>query len=148
MGVTKRVLLTLLFWSLLGAAARAADCKTSAFFVQQELQWNDAHRSGDLASLKNVRADDIAMFIPGMPPLSKEGAVTMWEAVPVRFDDYRSEILAVRRTGKVAIVRGALDRVRDFGGRRAEDRWYFTKVHERRGDAWKVIVFHASERAD
>jgi len=142
----KKLLITLLIWAVLGATARAEDCKKSAFFEQQERQWNDAHRSGDLAALDHVWADDISIFVPGMPPLTKADAAAMWEAIPVRFDEYRSEILAERCMGKFAIVHGALDRVRDFGGRKAEDRWYFTKVYRRRDGAWKVIAFHASER--
>ncbi len=142
----RKLLLTLLISALLGATARAEDCKKSAFFEQQELQWNDAHRSGDLIALKQVWADDIAIFIPGMPPLSKEDAVKMWQAVPVRFEEYRSEVLTVRCTGKFAIVNGAIDRVRDFAGRQAEESWYFTKLYQKRGGAWRVVVFHASER--
>jgi hypothetical protein len=79
---------------MLAATVRAEDCQKTAVFEQLEKQWNVAHQSGDLAALESVWADNMAIFIHGIPPLMKEDAVTMWETVPVRFEDYRSEILA------------------------------------------------------
>lgn len=146
--MTKNVLIALLVWALLAAAVRAGESSKNAIFDQLETRWNDAHRTGDLATLEKIWADDIVIFVPRMPPLRKEDAVAMWETVPVHFDDYRSEILGARRVGEIAIVHGKIDRVRDFGGRRAEERWYFTKLYAQRDGDWKVIAFHASEREE
>lgn len=113
-------------------------------FESFEAAWNEAHLNGNIDALAEIWADDIALFIPGMTPLTKNDALSMWRNVPVTFTKYESRGLHVRRIGRAAVVTGRIERARDFGGQAAEENWYFTKVYERRNGRWKVILFHAS----
>lgn len=109
-----------------------------------ELAWNRAHLEADTHALDALWADDITIVVPGMAPLGKADALNMWRTVPVKFTQYESEGVSARVEGTTAVVTGGIARARTFGGRSAKERWYFTKVYRLSGNAWRVIVFHAS----
>ena len=142
-----RAILTLLFLGLFAATAQA---QTSVPFDWEKLEgvWNRAHLESDTAALDALWADDITIVVPGMAPLSKADSLKMWQAVPVKFTQYKSSGVSARVEGKVAVVTGRISRARTFGDRSAEEQWYFTKVYRLANSTWRVIAFHASNAPD
>lgn len=134
---------------LVVAALSCVSCVTSraadSSFEDLEKVWNEAHLAGDVETLEGLWADDIVIFVPSMPSMSKADAMSMWRQVPVTFTQYESSDLKIRRFSDSAVITGRIDRTRDFGGRAAQERWHFTKLYERRGGKWVITVFHASE---
>lgn len=113
-------------------------------FLRLEQLWNDAHIRGDVKALEDLWTDDISIIVPRMRPLTKADAVEMWRAVPVNFTRYESHDITARCFGDTAVVIGRILRVRDFGGKTAEERWQFTKVYRSINTYWRVVAFHAS----
>jgi len=136
-------ILTFLFLGLFAATAQA---QTSVSFEWEKLEgvWNRAHLESDTAALDALWADDITIVVPGMAPLSKTDSLKMWQAVPVRFTQYKSSGVSARVEGTVAVVTGRISRARTFADRSAEEQWYFTKVYRLANSTWRVIAFHAS----
>lgn len=115
-----------------------------AEMLELEKRWNEAHLNGDVAALGALWAEDLQIVVPSMEPMSKAVALEFWKKVPVLFTTYESEIISTRPLQDGAIVLGRLHRVREFGGRRSEDRWTFTKVYSRVSGKWQVVAYHAS----
>jgi ketosteroid isomerase-like protein len=125
--------------------AGAQVASESEEFLRLERVWNEAHLRGDVKALESLWADDISIIVPGMRRLAKADALEMWRSIPVRFTRYESSDIAVRSFTDAAVVTGRLVRVRDFGGKTAQERWQFTKVYRRGAGGWRVVAFHASE---
>jgi len=143
----KQALLILLAVLMVGVPGRGQVTPLPAGDVLLRLEqlWNDAHLRGEVKALEGLWADDITIIVPRMRRLTKADALEMWRAIPVRFSRYESTDTAVRTFGDTAVVTGRILRVRDFGGRTAEERWQFTKVYRRGSGTWRVVAFHASE---
>lgn len=63
----------------------------------------------------------------------------------MQFSRYESSDVVSRPLGEAAGVTGRILRVRDFAGRKVEERWLFTKAYRRMSGRWRVLVIHASE---
>ena len=148
-GMIRRVRALLVFLFLVPLTC-AAQAQTDVAFDYQELErvWNRAHLDSDTDALDALWADDIIIVVPGMAPLSKADSLKMWQAVPVKFTQYKSSGVSARVEGKVAVVTGRISRARTFGDRSAEEQWYFTKVYRLANSSWRVIAFHASNAPD
>lgn len=114
-------------------------------FQRLEETWNTAHLKGDVETLERLWADDIVIAVPKMPLFGKAQLLAMWRSRAPEFSKYETSNIVVREYGDTAVVTGRLRRTRDFGGRIASDDWQFTKVYVRRGSAWRVASYHASE---
>jgi ketosteroid isomerase-like protein len=143
----KRRLLMALAFAVFGAfaGAQVAPSSEQDTFLRLEQLWNDAHLRGDVKALEALWADDISIVVPSRRQFTKADALEMWRAIPVRFTRYESTDAAVRSFGEAAVITGRILRVRDFGGKTAEERWQFTKVYRRSAEGWRVVAFHASD---
>jgi uncharacterized protein (TIGR02246 family) len=114
-------------------------------FMHLEKVWNDAHLKGDTEALDKLWADDISIIVPKMPVFSKKDVMEMYKSMPVHISVYESSDISVREFGDAAVVTGLIHRVREFGGKKAEEHWHFTKVYNKTTVGWRVILFQATE---
>jgi ketosteroid isomerase-like protein len=117
-------------------------------FMLLEKIWNDAHLKGDTTTLSKLWADDIIIIVPRMPVFSKKDVLSMYKRVAVHFTVYESSNISVRKFNNMAIVTGIIHRVRQFGEKKAEEHWQFTKIYQKTDKEWYVISFQASEAPD
>src|ERR1051325_5588147 len=148
--MASRIFLLLLSALLLTSCATRPQSRTLAppELLQLEERWNRAHLTADIKTLDELWADDITIIVPKMRSLGKREALAIWRSSSVRFTRYQSLDIKIHDAGDAAIVTGRIDRVRDFGGQTAEDKWQFTKVYVREGIRWRVSAFQASEAPD
>lgn len=109
-----------------------------------ENAWNAAHVKGDVDTLESLAADDIEIDVPGMRPMTKSEAFSVFRARRIQFDRYETSDTKIRVYGDSAVVTGRLRRTRTNDGRTVDDDWRFTKVWSRRDGPWRVVSFHAS----
>jgi hypothetical protein len=114
---------------------------------QLEKVWNDAHVTGDAATLDGLWADELTVTVPKMPVFDKKQSLAIWKTGRMKFSRYETSDLAFRTFGETAIVTGALVRDRKFGEKAIHEDWRFTKVYVRRDGKWRVVAWHASESA-
>src|SRR5690242_1518771 len=111
------------------AAPTRKDAMREAEFTRLETMWNEAHQKGDADALDRLFADDIAITVPRMPTMGKADVMAMWRSGRASFQKYESSISRTQVYRDAAVVTGRLHRVRDFGGRIAEEDWQFTKTY-------------------
>ncbi len=114
-------------------------------FNQLEKTWNEAHLKNDTTAFNQLWDDDITITVPRMPVFSKKDALAMYKRINVKFMVYESNNISIRRFGDLALVSGIIHRVREFGEKKADEHWQFTKVYHLADQVWKVISFQASE---
>jgi ketosteroid isomerase-like protein len=126
------------------SAATGASPTAEEQIANLETVWNQAHLQGDVDALDRLWAPDITVIVPEMPPFTKPDLMKMWRSMKVVFTKYSTSGVHTRVYGDTAIVTGRLQRSRDFGGRVANDEWFFTKTYSRLDGEWKVVAYHAS----
>ena len=113
-------------------------------FQALEDEWNTAHLTGNVEALKQLWSDEIEIVVPGMDSLSKTDALALWSSMPVTFSRYETEIQSMDGNADSVRVSGELFRTRNFGGRKSEDHWLFTKTYRREQGRWRVTEFRAT----
>jgi hypothetical protein len=89
--------------------------------------------------------DNITITVPQMPVFSKKDVLAMYKRINIKFTVYESNNISIRRFGNLALVSGIIHRVREFGEKKADEHWQFTKVYKFANQMWKVISFQASK---
>lgn len=137
----------LLLLCITAASTQAQPAPETQEVVGLETAWNEAHKTGDAASLERLWADDLEVAVPRMPVMSKAEALAFVRSGRMHFQRYETSDLRVRLYGNTAVVTGRLQRTRTISGKQMDDDWRFTKVYVRQGGLWRVVAFHASEAA-
>lgn len=136
------------WWSPEGVGVtppRPSAAEAEAQIAQLEEQWDQAHLQGDVKVLESLWSDSLSILVPGMKPMSKTDALSLWKSVPVKITRYETSDRRIQINGDTAVVTGHLRRSRDFGGKLAEDDWLYTKTYARTAAGpWQVLAFHAS----
>jgi creatinine amidohydrolase/Fe(II)-dependent formamide hydrolase-like protein/ketosteroid isomerase-like protein len=129
------------------SARRAQDATgdAAAQLAALEAAWNKAHLGSDAAALDRLWADDIEIFVPGMRPMGKAGALAIFKDGGATFSRFETSDVHPRVTGDLAVVTGRLQRTRNFSGRVAAEDWRFRKVYRRDASGWRVIGYFAWE---
>jgi len=129
---------------LAAAPANASSEEEEAELLRLEEAWNQAHLRGDLEALDRLWHPDLTVTVPAMRPFSKADLVGMWGSMKVEFTRYETSDVHVWCDDATAVVRGRLQRSRDFGGRVRDEDWLFTKTYTRTDVGWQVVAYHAS----
>jgi ketosteroid isomerase-like protein len=115
-------------------------------FNQLEKIWNEAHLKGDAVALERLWGDDLQIIVPKMPLMTKSDAVSFARSGRMKFDEYTTRNLKVRRYGDTVVVTGEMKRSRRLNnGQTVDDNWHFTKVYLHTAGHWQVVIFQASE---
>ncbi|MBI3447404.1 MAG: nuclear transport factor 2 family protein [Acidobacteria bacterium] len=109
-----------------------------------EEAWNQAHLAGDYETLSRLLADDIVILVPGMAPIDKTGALSVFKAGHMKLSRYETTETLTRVYGDAAVVTGRLARTRTMGDRTMNDDLRFTKVWVRRAGAWQAVSFQGT----
>jgi hypothetical protein len=109
-----------------------------------EKVWNDAHLTGDAATLDRLWADDLVVTLPNMPVIDKSESLAFIRTGRMKFKTYKTSDLRIRVYRDTAVVIGQLERITDANRGEFEDDWRFTKVYVRRAGRWQVVAWHGS----
>jgi ketosteroid isomerase-like protein len=127
----------------------APGTKTSASapdeFIALEKVWNEAHLKGDASILERLWSDDLQVIVPKMPVMTKSEVIAFARSGRMKFEQYATSHINVRRFGETAVVTGQMKRSRSLDGQSVDDNWQFTKVYLRKAGRWQVFIFQASE---
>jgi cytochrome c5/ketosteroid isomerase-like protein len=118
-------------------------------------QFEEAHRTGEVAVMERVLAEDFALFHSGALAAqveSKQGFIRRLSTMPTGLFRSRDlEGVVVRVFGDMATAHGYL-RTRSSsswtGGRLKENRYHFLRVFRRERGAWRMVVWHSGWAVD
>ena len=118
-------------------------------------QFEEAHRTGEVAVMERVLAEDFALFHSGALAAqveSKQGFIRRLSTMPTGLFRSRDlEGVVVRVFGDMATAHGYL-RTRSSsswtGGRLKENRYHVLRVFRRERGAWRMVVWHSGWAVD
>lgn len=118
-------------------------------------QFEEAHRTGEVAVMERVLADDFTLIHSGALASqveSKQAFIRRLSTMPAGLFRSRDlEGVVVRVFGDMAIAHGYL-RTRSSsawtGGRLKENRYHFLRVFRRERGAWRMVVWHSGWAVD
>ena len=132
----------------LPAAARCDDPAVAVARANDEFE--DAHRSGDVAAMGRLLAADFELFHSGAVPSQVEDRAAFIKRLsgmpPGLFLSRKVDGLVVRQFGDIATASGYLtttSKSRWTGNRIKENRFHFLRVFRRQGCGWTMVNWHS-----
>jgi ketosteroid isomerase-like protein len=109
-----------------------------------ENKWNDAYKSGDVATMESLLAEDFIITVEDGTTFSKSGYLAHTAAAELRVQISQMTDLRVRMHGNIAIVTGAYHEKGTTKRVPYESRDRFTDVWMKMDRGWQVIAAHYS----
>jgi ketosteroid isomerase-like protein len=116
----------------------------SSQILALETKWNDAYKSGDVATMESLLADDFIITVEDGTTFSKSGYLAHTAAAELRVQISQMTDLRVRMHGNIAIVTGAYHEKGTTKRVPYESRDRFTDVWMKANRGWQVIAAHYS----
>ena len=150
----RRFLLTSLTLTCLTAALTTnihAKGKEDAEVVQAitklENEWGTAYKTGDVATLDKIQADDFLLVDPSGKLSTKADDLRDVKSGTSKWSDVKMEDLKVRVYGKTAIASGVLTIKGTYAGKDVTGKYRFTDVFVKKKDNWKAVSGHVTALA-
>ncbi len=126
------------------AVAQSKAEPASSAILSLETKWNDAYKSGDVATMESLLADDFIITVEDGTTFSKSGYLAHTAASELRVQISQMTDLRVRMHGNIAIVTGAYHEKGTTKRVPYESRDRFTDVWVKTNRGWQVIAAHYS----
>ena len=123
--------------------AQASDSRSSEI-TRLEHQWEDASRHNDTATFNRLMAPDYMSIRTDGVLGSREGRLRSLGSGAVRTAALELSEMRVRVNANTAVVTGLATRKDTTDGRLREFQYHYTRVWERQGGHWRVVVFQST----
>jgi ketosteroid isomerase-like protein len=127
-------------------------CTTNAQTDDAEQEVLAAHEkrrqatlNGDANTVASMMTDDLTFTHANAMVETKEQFIEALETRRLQYKTLTDEDLQVRVTGNTGVVSGTVHIVVDASGTEYDLRVLFTELWVREGDAWKMMLWHATE---
>ena len=144
-----RLLAMLTMVAAAGLCVRAQDAHTRAVedILTMEHRWNEARAHADVATLDRILVDDWTVTHANGTTDTKQQYLADLKSGARTFSGAVTESdMSVRFYGDTAIASGSSQSTVTLNGQAQGGALHFTRVYVRRGDEWKMVVSHATQR--